>query len=108
MQKEYEIDGIKFVQKEIVAEQYSRIMGLLGDISDFQQSVNGFINLLGKNIVDFLDIILECDNSVKKRDFIAKHFKISDIKEVVSDFFSFNDLFSIIMQMAEIKGLTKE
>ena len=44
----------------------------------------------------------------KKRDFIAKHFKISDIKEVVGDFFSFNDLFSVITQMAEIKGLTKE
>lgn len=101
--KEYIIDDVKFTQSEIVAEQYSRIMELLGDFSDMQQSVSNFVKLLGANIVDFLDIVLDCkDESIKKKDFIAKHFKVKDIREVVSDFFSYNDLFGVITEMNNI------
>ena len=98
--KEYIIDGVKFTQDEITAKQYSRILKMLkNDIQSAGGSADDFSNILGEHIVDFLDVILKCeDQGVKKKSFIEDHFKLSDIKEVVEDFFTYNDLFGIIIE----------
>ena len=110
---EYNVNGVIFKQKEIVAKQYTEIMNLLeidkmfSGVSnkDVKSSVNevekNFLRIITTNIIDFLDIILTCDDiSVNKKEFISNNFDIKTMNKVVSDFFASTDLFLIIGQGA--------
>lgn len=100
--KEYTVDGIKFSQDEITAKQYSDIMRLLREGGTIEAAQDNFMALMGENIIEFLDIILTCtDSSVNKKSFMQDHFKLSFIKKVVADFFSFNDLFGLIIEAGQ-------